>query len=713
MEALLVHNIKSQVVWSDFVSKDSLLFITTLKQLKSIDTTSGNIGLSVKIEDIDLDYLNAITHFQNHSIIAYPNLEGGYVFYDYVEKKVTKTIEDIGDKATASTTDSKNRFFCIGFESGKSEIFLYKDLSPFNSPPSHTDSVVHCEFYGDGKYFITCGLDGKITISDLDSYKAPFRAKLSEKRVAFARKIDEKTMLVVEGRDTLIFFDTIERRVIKRVTLKFIKSLIALPPLERLNLLFYIKDDRKIGVINLENREIITDSLIEESSDILSVNIGKEDMITMFLRRGELQIFKLFDVSDLNSAIDNEEFKRAYDIVAKNPLLQNSDAYPKLERIWSDRFEKAFTLFCKEQEDEALNIISPFMGIPHKQGIIQRMEKEFESYSDLLSFIKDKNYVRVYSLIQGKEFLSKTPVFLNLEKLWLESYKKAQDYILKSADTPRARAVLEDFYSVPQKRQLIHNLLRNPTLFIELKSAIKNRSFYEFFSIVAKNKFLKESPEYKSVIEYGDKLHSAIKRKLKNRIFTNILSEIEELEAFPEFEDEITELKEFSKIATEFLRSFEVKNLPKCFELIDTHPILNGFSEAKSLELEWRGELQKAQNFALKGDIPGVTSILFKYLNIKTRLSAIGFIIKKTYIFQLKKALAKEEGDINSWEYAINKFLAIFGYDDEIETVLKRLKERGVVLLISKKKLEKAPGTHWYSHTKGNIPINIFERYDG
>lgn len=707
MEVFSSHSVKLNPLVSFFINENTFLIFSKNKELLIVDINSGDKISKHKFENADTDYLGAYFMTKNRQILAIPTVEHGFIFYSFKDEKIIKELKNLDDKPTVCCIDSKNRYFCCGYESGKCDIFLLNGLEYFDKTPSLSDSVIYCDFFDNEKYFLTIGLDGKITINNFDTHDEPVRAKLLESKPVACSKVDDKTVLIVTTPSNLIFFDVQRKKVVKKMRIPFLKKLVPTKPTTDMRYLFFIKDARRVGVIDLENYELISDSLIEQPNDIVSINRYKSDFLAITTASGILAVYKLFDKEQLNTAIEDEDFARAYDITRKNPMLLKTDEYTALELLWKERFESAFKLFCQKKFEEGMLILDPFVSTPEKRGVIRKLEKEFEHYDELLKYIQDKNYVRVYGLTQNKEFLSQTPSFLQVEKKWHDSYRMAQDYIIRQADKEKASILLEDFYNVPQKRQLIHNLLRNPMVFIELKSAIANRNFGELFLLVARNKFLKDAPEYKNVMEYGQKLYEVIKRKLKNRIFTDIMNDIDTLELFPGFEEELKELKEFSKKGSDFLLQYEKQNYETCFEMIDQYPLLNGFSEAKELELGWRKDLNQAQNHALKGDIRAIIHDLYRYLSIKTKTPIIGFVIKKAYLSQLRINAIKEEKTEEEWDYAINKFIAIFGYDDELESILKRLKSRNIEMVTRISK-SKAGSTHWYELTNGNVPENIF-----
>eukprot|EP01022_Parablepharisma_sp_SALTPOND_P024154 TRINITY_DN53121_c0_g1_i1.p1 TRINITY_DN53121_c0_g1~~TRINITY_DN53121_c0_g1_i1.p1 ORF type:complete len:718 (+),score=57.47 TRINITY_DN53121_c0_g1_i1:164-2155(+) len=582
-------------------------------------------------------------------------------------------------------------------------------MTLFDKIPPHADSVSSINFFCDNKYLVTTGLDGKITISDLDTYREPIREKLLPNAISSGVKVDDHTLVYCSNLGDIHFYDVLEKKRLKKITVKLNKTIKLHQPFNNSKYLFFSTDDKKLGIIDIEAKELLADDLVISKKPIISISLRSNDTLSILDARSSLYIYKLFNAEELSEEIDRGDFITAYDLAENNPLLKKSDEYLALEALFDKTFENAFKLFSRELYENALEVLAPFKDVPLKRAKISKLTKEFENYPTLLQYKKDKNYIRLYQMAERSEFLKETPAFLDVEKKWEESYKRAQEYVIKNSDKERAKLLLNDYYIVPSKRPIITALLRTPTLFIEVKTAIRNKDFAEFFSIVARNKFLKETPEYKSVIEYGYRLYQTISRKIKNRIFTNIIEEIHELEHFKLFDEELEALREFAKQGESFLRNFRDGNYPVCLELIDEYPFLTGFSEAKELELKWRSEVDKAHEAAIKGDKLEVVYILFPYTKVKTRIPTVGEAIKKAYLSQMKKAIFRDDKDQNTWEYSISKFISIFGYDSELDRITKELKKRGIEVFIGEDQKIKLKGHEWFTRSRGNLPDRIIQ----
>jgi hypothetical protein len=701
------YELRVKILWGSLIGENRYLFITEKKEIKLLDTIQNEIVFSAEIADMDIDYKEALFFSDDKSILIIPSLEKELIFFNVNTLEVTHRSKPFKDKITNGVLDDHKRFLGLGYESGQGDIILVKTMTLFDKIPPHADSVSSINFFCENKYLVTTGLDGKITISDLDTYREPIREKLLTNAISSGVKVNEHTLVYCSNLGDIHFYDVLEKKRLKKISVKLNKSIKLHQPFHKSKYLFFSTDNKKLGIIDIETKELITDNLISSKKPIVSISLRVNDTLALLDGGSSLYIYKLFNANELSEEIDRGNFVEAYEIAENNPLLKKSDEFIALEALFEKTFENAFKLLSKELYENALEVLAPFKDVPQKRAKISKLTKEFENYPTLLQYKKDKNYIRLYQMAERSEFLKETPAFLDVEKTWEESYKRAQEYVMKHSDKERAKLLLNDYYTVPSKRPIITALLRTPTLFIEMKTAIRNKDFGEFFSLVAKNKFLKETPEYKSVLEYGDRLYQAISRKIKNRIFTNIIEEIYELEHFKLYSDELEALLEFAKQGESFLRNFKDGKYPTCLELIDEHPFLTGFSEAKELELKWRGEVDRAHEAALKGDKIEVVAILFPYTKVKTRIPTVGEIIKKAYLSQMKKAVFRDSKDQNTWEYSISKFISIFGYDNELDRISKELKKRGVELLIGEDQKIKLKGHEWFARSRGNLPDRI------
>jgi DNA-binding FadR family transcriptional regulator len=87
------------------------------------------------------------------------------------------------------------------------------------------------------------------------------------------------------------------------------------------------------------------------------------------------------------------------------------------------------------------------------------------------------------------------------------------------------------------------------------------------------------------------------------------------------------------------------------------------------LESHWANIIQKAENFALKGNIKGVKSVLSGYMQVSSRKDKIGDLLRVSFHVKITELI--HEKSAKSAESFIYSYIDIFGMDSEIISVMK------------------------------------------
>ncbi|MFP4332545.1 MAG: hypothetical protein ACLFQJ_04540 [Campylobacterales bacterium] len=198
MKYLHRYELRVKILWGSLIGENRYLFITEKKEIKLLDTTKNEIVFSSEIPDMDIDYQEALFFSDDKSILIIPSLQRELIFFSVNNLEVTHRSEPFADKITNGVLDNHKRFLGLGYESGYGDIILLKSMSLFDKIPPHSDSVSSINFFCDNKFLLTTGLDGKITISDLDTYSEPVRQKLLPNAISSGVKADDSTLYIAQ-----------------------------------------------------------------------------------------------------------------------------------------------------------------------------------------------------------------------------------------------------------------------------------------------------------------------------------------------------------------------------------------------------------------------------------------------------------------------------------------------------------------------------------
>ncbi len=613
------------------------------------------------------------------------------------------------------TFDSEFKYVILGAYDGK--VGLFRSLSGefVKKFPSHPDYVSCAAFNQNKTYFITADFEGTLVINNVSTAAQPLRMKIFRGRpITKIFFLKHYVLVVANDIGELVFIEYPRAKIIKTIHTNN----------NRINDISVGKDgkymyvgsrDGKVALIELKDLTLVTNKIISTGYNIFSLSSNfASDYLYLGTENRELLVYKMHDDNDLKELIDGEKYKEAYDLANDNFLLKESSQYGRLEGIWRDRFSRAFKLMYNKQPAQGIEMLAPFSEVKEKGYLINTLIRDFNNYDTLEEAIRDKNYMKVYSLIERTEFLKDTPAFKSLEAKWEKLYKLAQEIMLKEIDEAKAKSVLLEFYKVPAKVPIINNLLRNRILFIEMKNTISAKNFKKFFGLIARNKFLKDVPEYRQVIDFGNKLLEIVNRKIDNRQYSEVLKEINLLMQFPHLEEKVTQIKEFADYAGRFFDFYNTGNVVSCYKIIDEYPLLMGFDEARKLEKDWSSIVYNAEELAAKGDMTSIKNIFSHYMDLETRRPKIGELAKIAYLAQFRKAMIFEYKDEEGYKDAVLKYIFMFGFDDELEEIVDQLKKDfGINLMLGENQKEKNRQVDWYNITKGNFPDALLPKASG
>jgi len=605
--------------------------------------------------------------------------------------------------------DAEFKYLILGCYDGKVGLFRAKSGEFVKKFPSHPDYVACAAFNPNKTYLITAGFEGSLVINNLSTASQPLRMKIFKGR-PITKMFFLKHFIVALSNDAgeICFVEYPKAKVIKTITTTN----------NRINDMSVGKDgqylyagskDGKVALVELKNLSLVTNKLISTGYTITSLSSNaNSDFLFLSTENKELLLYKMHDDNDMKDLVDTGKYKEAYDLANDNFLLKESEQYKRLEDIWNERFIKAFKSLCAKYTKQAIELLEPFSEVKEKSSIINTLLRDFNNYDVLEEAIRDKNYMKAYAIIDRTEYLKNTPIFKSLESRWEKLYKAALDVMIKEINEPKAKAYLMEFYKVPNKVAVINNLLRNRVLFMEMLNTITAKNFKKFFGIIAKNKFLKDTPEYRQVIDFGNKLLEIVNRKIDNRQYSEVLKEIALLMQFPHLEEKVKSIKEFADYASRFFDAYNVHNVIVCYKLIDEFPLLMGFDEARKLERDWSEIVYNAEELAARGDVASIRNIFCHYMDIESRRPKIGELCKIAYLAQFRKAILLEYKNEDAYKDAVVKYIFIFGFDDDMEEIVDELKnDFGINLMLGENQKDKERQVDWYNITKGNFPDRL------
>lgn len=711
MRPLKILNLSKEILSLELLSNQRAGVITKDGAFRIITLYDGSLIDGFKLSKVMLEESYKLSKFspmQKYAIYA-DKLENALIILDMETKKPLYKCAILLEKISAITIDSKDRYLVTGGVDGKVFIWDLKSGEFIQKEPPHPDAITALSFNPSGSYLVSADYSGCIVISNLSSNTKKERLTILEKqKINKILFLDEHRLILCGDKGDLVLLNIL-KPTSKKIIKHSIYGIVNIQESIKNEYLFVLTRDSKVSIVDSKDLRLVAQNIFETEDEISEILSSKDsDILLVGTKKGKLHFYKLHDESELKKAIDEQKYEEAYNIIEENTLLMGGNEYKRLEQIWHDRFEDAFRFMMLKEYEKANELLAPFKNVKDKRVIIQKLNNEFKNYEKLEEFIRTGSLNPAYSLVANTEYLKKAHIFIELENRWEEAFKDAKELILKYNNIEAAKERVKEFYQVQTKAPLINALLRNKELFIEMRTLIKQKDFRRFFNLVAKNRFLKETSEYKMVLNYGDRLLESVKIRLKNRQYKEILSDIEKLTEFKHLEDEVNEILGFSKVALSFLDLYKKREYLECYRMIDQHPFLLGFDEAKNLEEKWQRIVYDANIAASKGDVVAIKELLNDYMALESRHQKIGSIFRQAFYTQLRNESKKESIDAQKIENGLKKFVVIFGYDDDVEYLIKYLKKEHKIDIMLNSSQKNDKENNWYEVTKGKFPDEIF-----
>jgi len=382
----------------------------------------------------------------------------------------------------------------------------------------------------------------------------------------------------------------------------------------------------RVVLYDLKNEVLINEMFISNGGD--KIQVSKNHVY--IAKSNEIYKYPLYDELAFLNAIVDQDYKKAYDMVRENPFLKRTKAYEKLEQIYLSTVKKALKFYEHSLKSEAVELLKPFMNVLEKKEEISKIISHYENIIKFKKAFESRNYALFYQIAQMFDLLKNTKYFKIVEKEWEIKFEKAKELVLNGKIT-LAREVLKDFIPVSEKYPLINTLFKQAQIFSLLREKIAKKDFKGFFAIIKQNPELKDSKEYKEVMEYAKNLYEKALKALEDEDFATVLKSAEILEDIEGYEIKAQELINRAKISLEFLKCFNTdKN--RAFSLVEEYPFLKKLKVYRLYEQVWREKLKHAEKIAFEGKLKSALEYLNEYKDIKTKAPRIKSMLKSAYI---------------------------------------------------------------------------------
>ncbi len=659
------------IIYTKCLDNSTLVIVDSYTTVRYLDKSSLKVLNGFKLGIEQKWYKNQVVSFSdNGDFFAVISSDTKYsVLYNAHTKKIISKVDRSSGGVSCVAIDPKGKYFFSCGENGKTFVVDIKSKKLSFTLPGHIDAINDITFSPNKQNVATASYDKTIHIFNY-AMMAPIAKLIAHTApVMKVHFINDHTLFSVDRNSGAIIWDIVSKKVLIRLS-GIHDDITQVSSCDKF--LYLGTDLGFIIVYEVENFKQIARTYMKLSASITTLDfdaslkqliVGSED--------GELLLQSVFDGEEhLQELIDNEEYDAIEKFAEENPLLRFTKPYMVFNAIWEKTLSKAAELLQNAQRDKAKEALNIFHQTPSKKTIMKKMLQEYEEFDKFVLMIKNGNIALAYSIANKHQSYKKSKIYLALEERWKKLFSQAQVLALEPSGKDKVYKLLYQYRGVSEKTINIQEMLSKTNVFTRFKDAITKKEFKVAFELIKVNPFLREFPEYNKLLMYGDALYINISKSIDSKDLHESIKSLRILIDFPDYEIIAKKMIRDIESQGKFHKAVEEDDLGTAYNLLSKSMALEETPSGKKLLDAWNRDLEIAEVYAAQGNIIGIDGVMRDYKNISSKNMSLTTIYTWAYITQIENAI-KQNRDKMKIEKGIKSYILNFGLDDHISSTFE------------------------------------------
>ncbi len=582
---------RSEITAFTKFNNNSFAFSTKYHGAKIITKEECGVKLSYKNENLNFN-ATAVCFSTDAKLIAFATKTHLYIA-NMQEKQILKSVVLGNEELTILSFDLSSTYIVAGNNEGR--VLLFKNNSstqlarlcsfPYQGTKTRiSDNFVSAMSFHKNLLALS-GYGGAILIIDIYSgaNKNVHLHGTSRKNALYF--LNEHTLISGDNVGNLQFISIINNHLIKSINLPFrnIKQIIPIP---KTKYLVVHGNTNTIVIIDSKEYKIIHNNYIEFKDDIYAVEALDNKTLIVALKNQNILYVDLPSREELSSLILHNSLEAAYELIAKEPMLQDTLEHKSLEKIYNKTYLDAAKALINQNKELAKELMLKYKDVDIKQKSIKELFKSFENYNRFRTLYLEKKYALAYAMSTKFPALKMTNQYEHMEKRWKETFINAQRHILLGKPD-YAQALLKEYITVIAKRPIIQLILKHNDLFIEFLKALDRKDFKRVNEIARQNILFTQMPIYETLESDIKKSIKRIEVYIKKNKIELAKKSLTKIEGTPGFTQKVEQLYSMCDEMLKLQELYKQNDFYSCYELIDLFPHL-GFSElGEFLQKHW------------------------------------------------------------------------------------------------------------------------------
>jgi hypothetical protein len=660
-------------------------------------------------KSINLDKPIIEAKFYDETLFAVTSTDELYILDEnYVLKSKIRLLKNGGERHTYSNAYSiAQSGICI--PSDKTLLWAsYSDkkVVPRFKKKLHDLEIVYTRYCQTGEYLVSGGNDGKVfvidTITEAIRYAFPTKSdycsyanfsilriflfvgyyngenvllNLTNDKLYYFKTDhpiecakffdDDKKLLLCDREGNSIIYDCVNFEIISKNALftEWI-SCVVLSPNKKIIIAGTRKN--KLYLIDPYENEIIR--VIEtEEEGMTSISVYGSNLLISFANATIKTIDLHHKKDEFSVHINLKEYDKAKAALDSNVFLYLDDDILKFKAAFEEVVQKAKELIAKRRIDEAVNIVAPFMEYKEFKHRIDLLFMQQDHIAKFIEAVEEKRLTDAYEIAQKYSVIKGLSHYDGLEKQWSVSFAQARKIIEEDPLKGKVKAeeLLTVYKKIPQKSELVKQLIHNSAKFVQAEMLIKKQDFAGYFNLINSYDFLKETVLYKKVESLAQSLYSKALHHFTNKEYPLAKEIFVQLLSFPVYKKAAQ--KELQKINAliELDGAIHRNDKKRVYGLLEQVECIGFIDSFIHYNQTFENLIQTALQRAQAGKIQEAVTMLEDYIDYPALQSKIDNCIKSGYLSELREAII----DKNEAETFILRYKTLFGLDDELKNI--------------------------------------------
>jgi hypothetical protein len=697
MEIVQEKNINEAIILLKVLANNTLLVVDSHTTIRYFDLKSLALLSGFKAKIKHARYKTDVVSFSNNReyFAAISGDARESRLYNLKTKKLISKVNRHQGEVSCVGIDPFDRYMFSCGDDGKTFAIDVKSGKLVLTLPHHSDTINDIAFSSNGMWIATASYDRKVNLFNLNTMSQQGKLKAHSAPIMKLCFIKKSRLISTDKSASVIVWDVYNKKVIER--LKGVHDDITqLVTAENDKFLFIGTALGYILVYDLDTYELLSKQYIKLSSSITALDYDPDNHnLIIGTDDGSLLFYNIFEGEDqLESLIMQKSYDKISKLAEINPLLVYARDYDKMMHLWENTIKKAKIYLEKGDSKSAMILFKDFKKIPSRNTIIQKLFAEYKDFGKFEMMIKQGKYALAYSLANLHPMYKDSKIFQQLEARWKKTFALAQKYILEPKGVDKAKDILVPYRGITEKTKHIQELFSKGKIYKRFKEAIAQKNFKLVFELIKQNQFLKEFPEYDTIMKYADTLYIKSSQLMEKGEIHAAIKMLRVLSNFTDFQEDVTELMAEMQRREQFVVALRDKKIDLIYELISLSDELANTQEGREYNEIWERDFESAKKYASIGNVAGIKQEMKSYMKMNSKIMAIATLFSWCYITQIENAI-RANASRQEIEHGIKNYLLYFGIQEQIYRLIELFNKRYPDTKLNIDKLNKGDIERW------------------